>query len=118
MDTVWTTVKVRRSVLAEAAETMPGMSNAAIVQRALESVLAVPSKRSAPTRASEGDRSEGKASARTVSQPSPSPARLDGQTDIDEMLASCPNCAETLVPAEGRPDVLVCPDCGHVREPS
>jgi DNA-directed RNA polymerase subunit RPC12/RpoP/Arc/MetJ-type ribon-helix-helix transcriptional regulator len=42
------------------------------------------------------------------------------QTTVDEMLASCPNCATTLEPAEleDQTPVLVCPDCGYAREPS
>jgi hypothetical protein len=37
---------------------------------------------------------------------------IEGQTTVEEMLASCPNCAETLVEIEG---VTGCP-CGYTRE--
>jgi hypothetical protein len=63
MDTVWTTVKVRRSVLSDACELMPGLSNAAVVQRALEqasgSVGQKPSGSPVPARASNTSASSG-----------------------------------------------------------
>jgi hypothetical protein len=187
MDTVWATVKVRRSVLAEASAMMPGMSNAAIVQRALESVLTGPGDApeipdggsAAPSRASADEEAVEQASARKASQRSPAPARrrskvpagpqasppsdvsssasqgreveagvnggagaapefiqppplsgeafealrqtgdyADGvQTTVEEMLASCPNCAGAFKRAVDRV-ALVCEDCGYVREPS
>jgi ribosomal protein S27AE len=44
-------------------------------------------------------------------------AGLPAQTTVDEMLASCPNCAGEFKRAADR-DALVCEDCGYVREPS
>jgi hypothetical protein len=192
MDTVWATVKVRRSVLAEASERMPGMSNAAIVQRALEKMLANPqAKGGTPERSSTGISAPASASSRASSRgaagggagrkdgvshdPAP-PARkvpagpqasppsdatssasqgreveagvnggagaapefiqppplsgeafealrqtgdyADGvQTTVEEMLASCPNCAGAFKRAVDRV-APVCEDCGYVREPS
>jgi DNA-directed RNA polymerase subunit RPC12/RpoP len=42
------------------------------------------------------------------------------RTTVEEMLASCPNCAEELQPAEleDQTPVLICPDCGYARKPS
>ena len=122
MDTVWTTVKVRRSVLSEAAEMLPGMSNAAIVQRALESVLGnSPSEHPstgapAPSRAP-AEEAGGGSGARTASHRPAPLARIEGQATVEEMLASCPNCATTLENAElvDQTPVLVCPDCGYAR---
>jgi hypothetical protein len=65
-------------------------------------------------------------------------AALRGQTTVEEMLASCPNCAGDFHPRaipgtdgifdsetgefvyfdESAPKALVCEDCGYVREPS
>jgi hypothetical protein len=170
MDTVWATVKVRRSVLAEASAMMPGMSNAAIVQRALESVLTGPGDApeipdggsAAPSRASADEEAVEQAGARKASQRSPAPARrrskvpagpqasppsdvsssasqgreveagvnggagaaLRGQTTVEEMLASCPNCAGEmqdfcLDDGKGGGEMTKrCEDCGYVREPS
>jgi hypothetical protein len=111
MDTVWTTVKVRRGVLADAATAMPGLSNSAVVQAGLERLLDMPS---APVVA---DRP-------SVPQRTPVAQRIEGQTTVDDMLASCPQCAGELrkdVPGvvDGR-DVMLeaCVDCGWTREPS
>ena len=73
----------------------------------------------APSRAPGRGEPEGPANARTESHRSPVPARpIPGQMTVEEMLAGCPQCSETLVPAEQDSSVLVCPDCGYVREPS
>lgn len=55
---------------------------------------------------------------------STAPVMIEGQTTVDEMLASCPQCAGVLQrfsysDAHGR-DVHTerCVDCGWVREPS
>jgi hypothetical protein len=49
--------------------------------------------------------------------------RIEGQTTVDEMLASCPQCAGelqgfTLDGVNGLEDVERCVDCGWVREPA
>jgi hypothetical protein len=47
--------------------------------------------------------------------------RIEGQTTVDEMLASCPQCAGELAPVhhlgDGESSVR-CVDCGWVREPA
>jgi hypothetical protein len=107
MDTVWTTVKVRRGVLADAATAMPGLSNSAVVQAGLERLLGTPSAPVAMHRPA-------------VPQRAPVAQRIEGQTTVDDMLASCPQCAGELHPAHdfqnGGPTVR-CVDCGWVREP-
>ena len=156
MDTVWTTVKVRRSMLEEARAAGLGSSNAGIVQRALESVLnasassgggppsgVIPGESgrgdgvgrretregdapsvdrvdpsSAPSRAS-AEEAEGGPDARTASHRSALLARpIEGQTTVDEMLASCPNCAEELTRQDDLQGALACTSCGYVRESS
>jgi hypothetical protein len=141
MDTVWTTVKVRRSVLSDACELMPGLSNAAVVQRALEqasgSVGQKPSGSPVPARASNTSASSGGGPSSGVipgesgrgagvgrgetdtgdarTREPADPARtLDHQTDIYEMLGACPECAGKMVQIAG---VESCEDCGFTREP-
>jgi hypothetical protein len=67
-----------------------------------------------------GGPSSGQAEA-SVRPPAPSPARApvaQRQTTVDEMLASCPNCAEELQPADALSGaaILVCPECSYVRD--
>jgi hypothetical protein len=106
MDTVWTTVKVRRGVLADAAASLPGLSNSAVVQAGLEQLLGSAAAPALPERPS--------------LQRAPVAQRTEGQASVDEMLASCPQCAGELHPAHdfqnGGP-TMRCVDCGWVREP-
>jgi hypothetical protein len=49
--------------------------------------------------------------------------RTEGRTTVDEMLASCPQCAGklqsfTLDGVNGLEDTMRCVDCGWVREPA
>jgi hypothetical protein len=111
MDTVWTTVKVRRGVLADAAASLPGLSNSAVVQAGLERLLGTPSAPVAAHRPS-------------VPQRAPVAQRIEGQTTVDEMLASCPQCAGELQDFclddgnGGGPMTVRCEDCGWIRGPA
>jgi hypothetical protein len=71
-------------------------------------------------------------------RPAPPARPIAGQTTVEEMLASCPNCAGDLHPRavtgldgifdsetgefvyfeESAPRAMVCIDCGYVREPT
>lgn len=94
-----------------------------LLSRALESASERPVQPEAAvaspasTRAPSGE--EGRqASPRTAPHGSPASARssqVEGQTTVDEMLASCPNCAEDLVTSGTN---TFCESCGYVREPS
>jgi hypothetical protein len=128
MDTVWTTVKVRREMLGRVRDALPGLSNSQIMQRALESVLsseparpgAAPRRSAAPSRASVVEADGGSDARMAAHRPAPPARPIAGQTTVDEMLASCPNCATTLEQGEmldGRMS-FGCPHCGYVREPS
>jgi hypothetical protein len=109
MDTVWTTVKVRRGVLADAAASLPGLSNSALVQAGLERLLdstpvpVVADRPSVPQRAPVVQRA------------------IPGQSTVEEMLVSCPQCAGELEPVHGLQNgssVDRCEDCGWIREPT
>jgi hypothetical protein len=136
MDTVWTTVKVRRSLLGKVADLRPGTSNAQLVEQALRRALeretegSGPRERSrpeshlpSPVRAS-NERADGETGAGTAShRPSPS-STIPEQATVDEMLASCPQCAGEMhvvdISRGGQviaQNAMGCLDCGFVREP-
>jgi hypothetical protein len=98
-------------VLTRALEQETGVS--ASSARVLEDDLA-----SSPVRASD-ERADGETGAGTVShRPSPS-STIPGQTTVDEMLASCPQCAGEFKLEENYDgdQWMQCSDCGFVREP-
>jgi hypothetical protein len=80
---------------------------------------------SAPSRASVEEAEDRAGATDGVSRSPSGPARtIEGQTTVDEMLASCPNCAGEmqdfcLDDGKGGGEMTVrCEDCGYVREPS
>jgi hypothetical protein len=57
---------------------------------------------------------DGPRSSRVDPASAPARAPIEGQTTVEEMLASCPNCAEALVEEQG---VVFCSaGCGYTRE--
>jgi hypothetical protein len=111
MDTVWTTVKVRRSVLADAATALPGLSNSAVVQAGLERLLGTA-------------RLQAQYERPVISKVFQPNEPIKGQLTVEDMVDSCPECAGELQPfclddgAGGGPMTVRCEDCGWTREPS
>lgn len=91
-----------------------------LLTRALEREPGLPADAPSP----EG-RSNRAGTATPVSARAPVAQRIEGQTTVDEMLASCPQCAgelQTVDVTRGgstiREGTEACVDCGWVREPS
>lgn len=130
----WHAIRIRddlyRAVQAQAAQQSRSTTGQLdfILARALEqerygleadgSLSGPPGAGPSPARAS-AEEADGGPGAGTSHRPAPSsvaPARtIDGQTTVDEMLASCPNCAGNFVQRDSD-GVEVCADCGYVRE--
>jgi hypothetical protein len=106
------------------------VSRSAWLQRAAEDFLvgrgALEREPGLPTDApSLEGRSDRAGTATPVSARAPVAQRIEGQTTVDEMLASCPQCAGELQEVSygdaNSPDAVMmvrCEDCGWAREPS
>jgi ribosomal protein S27AE len=121
----WHAIRIRgdlyRILQARAAEEHRSVAGQAdvLLSQALESASGDPSPPAssrAPAVEAGGSRDARTASSRSASPAHQVPAGAAHQTTVDEMLASCPNCAGDLYPREsdGRE---VCAECGYVREP-
>jgi hypothetical protein len=131
---VWHAIRIRddlyRVVAARAAEESRSVARQVdvLLTQALESVLGRPSQREAesaspaPSRASVVEADGGPDARMASHRPAPPARQIAGQTTVDEMLASCSNCAGEMqafvTPPPDEVEAERCEDCGYVREPS
>jgi hypothetical protein len=134
----WHAIRIRedlyRAVAARAAEDSRSVARQVdvLLTQALERVLGEDSGSEAaastraepptPVRASVVEADGGPGARMTAHRPAPPARPIAGQTTVDEMLASCPNCAGEMqafvTPPPDEVEAERCEDCGYIREPS
>jgi hypothetical protein len=139
----WHAIRIRedlyRAVAARAAEDSRSVARQVdvLLTQALEKVPENPQTRggiperssasnsasaSVPSRASVVEADGGSDARMAAHRPAPPARPIAGQTTVDEMLASCPNCAGEMqafvTPPPDEVEAERCEDCGYIREPS